>query len=394
MKGQGSMRKTFVEIDLKQLGKNVKEVIKSYPDYKYVIGVLKSDAYGHGVEVVKTMRENGVNYVVVSYFQEALKIRTLDEDIPILCMQPIEFEYVGEAAQKRITLTVHDLNYLKDLMQVSLNRKLKIHLKIDSGMSRLGFQDKESVVTAKKLISESPYLELEGIYTHFATVGFFDKHWDDQLASFQEITSLIDLDEIPIVHLASSTIMLAHPKISFANGVRLGILLYGYNVSPYFSKDGVKNKLRVVRNDFYQKKYRISDTYTNISLPIAPAFKMYTYILQIKMIVKGSFVGYGATYEAKKEMKIAVLPIGYANGIASRYVLIHGKRYPVVGEISMNMMTIMVDDTVSLEDEVLILGDEITLGLMSRWKNAGLAETLLDIGNCNERVYIEKKEND
>lgn len=388
------MRKTFVEIDLKQLGKNVKEVIKSYPDYKYVIGVLKSDAYGHGVEVVKTMRENGVNYVAVSYFQEALKIRTLDEDIPILCMQPIEFEYVGEAAQKRITLTVHDLNYLKDLMQVSLNRKLKIHLKIDSGMSRLGFQDKESVVTAKKLISESPYLELEGIYTHFATVGFFDKHWDDQLASFQEITSLIDLDEIPIVHLASSTIMLAHPKISFANGVRLGILLYGYNVSPYFSKDGVKNKLRVVRNDFYQKKYRISDTYTNISLPIAPAFKMYTYILQIKTIVKGSFVGYGATYEAKKEMKIAVLPIGYANGIASRYVLIHGKRYPVVGEISMNMMTIMVDDTVSLEDEVLILGDEITLGLMSRWKNAGLAETLLDIGNCNERVYIEKKEND
>ena len=388
------MRKTFVEIDLKQLGKNVKEVIKSYPDYKYVIGVLKSDAYGHGVEVVKTMRENGVNYVAVSYFQEALKIRTLDEDIPILCMQPIEFEYVGEAAQKRITLTVHDLNYLKDLMQVSLNRKLKIHLKIDSGMSRLGFQDKESVVTAKKLISESPYLELEGIYTHFATVGFFDKHWDDQLASFQEITSLIDLDEIPIVHLASSTIMLAHPKISFANGVRLGILLYGYNVSPYFSKDGVKNKLRVVRNDFYQKKYRISDTYTNISLPIAPAFKMYTYILQIKTIVKGSFVGYGATYEAKKEMKIAVLPIGYANGIASRYVLIHGKRYPVVGEISMNMMTIMVDDTVSLEDEVLILGDEITLGLMSRWKNAGLAETLLDIGNCNERVYIEKKESD
>ena len=388
------MRKTFVEIDLKQLGKNVKEVIKSYPDYKYVIGVLKSDAYGHGVEVVKTMWENGVNYVAVSYFQEALKIRTLDEDIPILCMQPIEFEYVGEAAQKRITLTVHDLNYLKDLMQVSLNRKLKIHLKIDSGMSRLGFQDKESVVTAKKLISESPYLELEGIYTHFATVGFFDKHWDDQLASFQEITSLIDLDEIPIVHLASSTIMLAHPKISFANGVRLGILLYGYNVSPYFSKDGVKNKLGVVRNDFYQKKYRISDTYTNISLPIAPAFKMYTYILQIKTIVKGSFVGYGATYEAKKEMKIAVLPIGYANGIASRYVLIHGKRYPVVGEISMNMMTIMVDDTVSLEDEVLILGDEITLGLMSRWKNAGLAETLLDIGNCNERVYIEKKEND
>ena len=391
MKGQGSMRKTFVEIDLKQLGKNVKEVIKSYPDYKYVIGVLKSDAYGHGVEVVKTMKDNGVNYVVVSYFQEALKVRKLDEDIPILCMQPIELQNVEEASLKHITLTVHDLNYLKDLMQVSLNRKLKIHLKIDSGMSRLGFQDKESVVTAKKLISESPYLELEGIYTHFATVGFFDKHWDDQLASFQEITSLIDLGEIPIVHLASSTIMLAHPKISFANGVRLGILLYGYNVSPYFSKDGVKNKLRVVRNDFYQKKYRISDTYTNISLAIAPAFRMYTYILQIKTIAKGSFVGYGATYEAKKEMKIAILPIGYANGIASKYVLIHGKRYNVIGEISMNMMTIEVDDAVSLDDEVVVLGDEITLGLMSRWKNTGLAESLLDIGNSNERVYVEEK---
>ena len=133
----------------------------------------------------------------------------------------------------------------------------------------------------------------------------------------------------------------AHPKISFANGVRLGILLYGYNVSPYFSKDGVKNKLRVVRNDFYQKKYRISDTYTNISLAIAPAFRMYTYILQIKTIAKGSFVGYGATYEAKKEMKIAILPIGYANGIASKYVLIHGKRYNVVGEIKESELAVL-----------------------------------------------------
>ncbi len=124
MKGQGSMRKTFVEIDLKQLGKNVKEVIKSYPNYKYVIGVLKSDAYGHGVEVVKTMKDNGVNYVAVSYFHEALKVRELDEDIPILCMQPIELQNVEEASLKHITLTVHDLNYLKDLMQVSLNRKL------------------------------------------------------------------------------------------------------------------------------------------------------------------------------------------------------------------------------------------------------------------------------
>ena len=115
--------------------------------------------------------------------------------------------------------------------------------------------------------------------------------------------------------------------------------------------------------------------------------KFITGIIQIKRVEKNTYLGYGATYKVKKDMLVAILPVGYANGIRPTKVLIKDKLYPVVGEISMNMMMIQVDEDVKLNDKVTILGDGITLGAVSRDKDMGIAQTLIEIGNQNERVY-------
>ena len=123
---------------------------------------------------------------------------------------------------------------------------------------------------------------------------------------------------------------------------------------------------------------------------------MQTRIIQIKEVKKGEYIGYGCTYRAKKNMRIAILPIGYANGIGNknngRYVMINDKKYDVVGSIGMNMMTISIDKKVSINDAVIILGKGISLGTLSRFEGIGLAEMLINIGNNNKKIYTENKE--
>ena len=204
---------------------------------------------------------------------------------------------------------------------------------------------------------------------------------------------LIDLKDIPIVHLGSSVILLSHPKLSFATGVRMGIVLYGYDVSPTYSNKGLKNKLRNIRNKHYQKKYNISPLIYNTKLDLKPAMSMTTSILQIKKVRKGETIGYGASYKAKEDMKVAILPVGYNNGIGrkniDRFVIINSKKCPVVGEMSMNMMIVKVDKNVELNDKVYILGGGITLGMLSRMDGSSISGTLLNIGKNNKKTYLK-----
>mgnify|MGYP004446287831 CR=1 FL=1 len=389
------MKETYVEINLDNLENNVKSIKEKYSNYKYHIAVIKSDAYGHGRYIVNSLYNSGINYVAVSYIGEALEIRKYNKEISILCLQPVDLDEILLAIDNNITVIVHDINYLDLLLKEKFNGKLKIHLKIDSGMNRLGFKDKNEVKKAYELITSNDNFILEGIFTHFATIGVFDKHYDDQVNKFKEITSLIDLNEIPIVHLGSSVILLSHPKLDFCNAVRMGILLYGYNVSYSLSNNGLKNKLRNLRNRYYQKKYNISKTFSNVKIDLRPSMKMYTKIIQIKNVKMGEYIGYGACFKAEKDMIIAVLPIGYSNGIGKknngRYVLINSKKYYMVGQMAMNMMTIEIDNSVKINDKVLILGDNITLGQMSRFNDWSISETLLNIGNSNRRIYIKGK---
>ena len=387
-------RKTFIEINLDNIIKNVKTIIKKYPNYKYYIGMVKSNAYGHGMYVINEMINNGINYLAVSNLEEALDIRRFNKDIPILCVEPIELDFIDVASKNNITITIHDIDYFKKLNS-QIKNKVKVHIKIDTGMNRLGIKDKDEFNEIIKLIKKNDNIYLEGLFTHFATPGVNDKFYDNQISKFKYITSDIDLSKIDIVHLSSSFIMLAHPKIEFANGVRCGTILFGYDIAPKKLNNSPKNLLRRIRNSYLIKRYNISKTYENVNIDLKPAFKVKTNVIQIKKIKKHEKVGYGILYEAKNDELIATLPIGYDDGIGinheNRYVLINDKKYKVVGEISMCMMNVLVDESVKVGDSVIIMGDSITLGMISRINNTSIHNTLVNIGKVLPRVY--KKDN-
>ena len=387
-------RKTFIEINLDNIIKNVKTIIKKYPDYKYYIGMVKSNAYGHGMYVINEMINNGINYLAVSNLEEALDIRRFNKDIPVLCVEPIELDSIDVAIKNNVTITIHDIDYFKKIND-QIKKKIKVHIKIDTGMNRLGIKDKDEFNEIVKLIKENDNIYLEGLFTHFATPGVNDKFYDNQISKFKYITSDIDLSKIDIIHLSSSFIMLAHPKIEIANGVRCGTILFGYDIAPKKLNNSPKNILRKIRNSYLIKKYNISKTYENVDIDLKPAFKVKTNVIQIKKIKKHEKVGYGILYEAQKDEIIATLPIGYDDGIGinhdNRYVLINNKKYKTVGEISMCMMSVLVDESVKVGDSVTIMGDSITLGMMSRLNNTSIHNTLVNIGKVLPRIY--KKDN-
>ena len=147
--------KSNVIVDLSNIGHNARVITNTFKDYKYYMAVLKGNAYGHGMKVVNKIIENGFNYIAVFSIDEALEIRKYNKDIPILLLCPILIEELDVAKKNNLTITVNDINYLKEL--VKHDYKLKIHLKLDTGMNRLGFKDKAEVVYAVNAIKESNY---------------------------------------------------------------------------------------------------------------------------------------------------------------------------------------------------------------------------------------------
>ena len=278
-------RKTYVEINIDNLKNNVKNIINYYNDYKYYFGVVKGNGYGHGITyVINELIESGVNYLAVSSLEEALEAREINKKIPILSLEPIRLEYIDICIKNNITITVHDYNYAQELINKKINKKLKIHFKIDSGMNRIGFKEKTELNEIYKELKNKENIEIEGIFTHFATLGINDKEWDNQLEKFKEITRNINLKEIPIVHLYKSAAFINHPKLDFANGIRLGIGMYGYYTKPVYNKKGLKNKIREIKRKLNKRRNNISETTTELPIELKPAFKMYTEIIQVKKI--------------------------------------------------------------------------------------------------------------
>lgn len=385
------MLDSYVQIDLTKLKNNASAIIKKYPEYKNYIAVVKGDAYGHGMSAVKALYDGGINYFAVSSLEEARALREICSDVPVLYLEPVSVDRLEEAKELDLTLGICDMTHLKNVLGAKTEHSFNLHLQVDAGFNRLGFNDKEEISLAQKMIKKSQH-QLQGIYQHFATAGIFDPHYDNQIRRFKELTSLIDLSEIPMVHLGSGVALLAHPKIDVANTTRMGLLVYGYNVGPQSYSGGIKNKIREMRDKYYQKKYNLTQTIKDVEIELSPAMEYKCRILQLKRVKAGEFVGYNASYKTESDITLAVLPVGYNNGIGhanfSRCVQIGEKLYPVVGEIGMNMCAVKVDESVKITDEVTLLGKKITLGMFCRGANLGLAEALVSIGKNNERIYI------
>ena len=345
-------RNTYANINLKNIKDNVSNIIKEYNNYKYYIGVVKADSYGHNsIKVVESIINGGCNYLAVSSLDEALEIREY-YNIPILCLGIINESFIDIAEKNNIDIIVTNLEYLKKIKE----HKLNIHIKIDTGMNRLGVKTKEEFNNIYNLINKSN-LNLKGIYTHIYNAKNKDVTIN-QIDKFKIITSDIDLTKIDIVHIAQSDTLINYPKIDFVNGCRLGIIMYG-----------------------------LTDNELNLKNTIS----LISEIVEIKQVKKNETISYNGNYKAESDMLVGIVSIGYADGINRKltgsYVYINNKRYEIIGNICMDLLMIKIDNDVKLYDKVEIYKDIEHIKELSNYLNTIPYELICNISKRVPRIY-------
>lgn len=384
-------RKTYVEINTTIIENNVKNILKKYNDYKYYIGVVKGNAYGHGMEVAKYLLNSGINYLAVSTLDEALEIRKkVSNDCPILILQPVDLEYIDICSKENITITISSYDYYLKLKNMNIDN-LKVHIKIDSGMNRLGLNNKEQVNNIYNELINSNNIILEGIYTHLGTLGIIDTRFDNQVERFKKITEDIDLSKIEIVHIYSSNAVVIHPKLSFTNGCRLGIIMYG--LAPRnFNNNGLKNKLRKIKRDMTRKKLHLSPINEDFSIDVKPAFRLVSEVNEIKEVNANEYISYGFSYKTDSKCKVAIVHTGYMDGLSlshkGRNVYINDKQYPIVGVVNMGMLVIKIDDTVKVGDRVDVIRN---IRSEAGYVKTSPHQLMTSVSPLLERKYIEEE---
>ena len=334
-------RGTWAEINLNNIKDNLNALREPLKETTKVCCVIKADAYGHGAVRVAQMLENeNVDYLAVARFEEAMELRENGIKTPILCLGYICESDVREAVENDITMTVYSLDMAKVIDEESkdLDKVGKIHIKIDSGMSRLGYLPVDASYNEIEKINKLKNVEIEGMYTHFATADESNKEETYlQLLKFrQAVDKLKDMDiNIPVKHVSNTAGTIDLKELGF-DMVRIGIGLYGYYPSNEVSKD----------------------------IKLKPALALKTKITGIKELKEGSKVGYGYTYECEDDTKVATLAIGYADGYARTQVApkvkIKGVLCDVIGRICMDQCMVKMPSTLNVgpESDVLIMGDE------------------------------------
>ena len=263
------IRKTYELINLKKIENNVKTIINSSKEYKYHIAVVKANCYALGIKCIKSILLGGANYLAVSSLEEALKIRKIT-NVRILVLEPIDIKYIDLATKNNITLTISSKEYLNKIK----DKKFTCHIKINTGMNRLGINNKKELNEVYNIINKSN-INLEGIYTHIYKSS--DKILTEkQFKKFETITKDIDLSKIEIIHIPNSETLTNYKKKDYVNGCRMGIIMYGF-----------------------------SDT-----LHLESVFSLNSRIIEIKNIKKGETVGYDGNFKADKDEIIGIENIG------------------------------------------------------------------------------------
>ena len=383
---------TCFEIDTKIIKENIKRIIDSRCGYDYYIAVVKGKAYGYGYEIAKTITQTKINYLAVATINEAIEVRKyISKDFPIMCLQPVSLNDIKTCLDNNITITIPDINYYKKLVKENPS-SLKIQLKLNTGMNRMGLESKEEVkIIYDDLIKNKKYnIILEGIYSHFASLGIVDSLWDKQVNRFKELTSLIDIKDIKMVHMFSSNSLSAHPKLDFCNTTRIGQLIFG-NYLNNINESGFINKLKKIKRDYIRNKKNLSPLNKEFFIDVKPAIKLVSTIECIKNVKKGEKVGYDGEYVADEDTNIAMIPIGYADGLnknfTGKYVLINNKKYKIVGEINMCMTLIKVDKSVKVGDNVVLIGDELTPKKVAYSVGVSVPYLLCSFENYIKRIY-------
>ena len=381
-------RKAYVEIDNSIIRENAKLMCSLFP-HKWNIAVVKGNAYGHGYGIIPALIEGGMNAFAVSNLDEALKVREYTKDRPVIMLQPIPSEYLSIAGDNDISVCVNDFDTYKEIVESGL--KLKLQFKVNSGMNRLGFSDKELLTKAINESFENDKLTVEGIFTHFHSNGLRDTEYARDKKRFEDLTSDIDLTKIPMVHLDRTQTVFLHDAPSYENGVRIGISLYGFTtIYPY--SNSIKGRIRKLQRGFENKLHGVAPTKELKKYPVKTAFTFITEVIEVNKVNKGDYVGYGLLHKAEETEYIAVIDTGYYDGInRKRYlsnVAINGKKYPIVGEVGMGMCEVRVDESVKKHDKVTVLGGDIPISEITRHVGTTMYELLTSIKPEIKREYI------
>ena len=334
--------RTWCDISLDNLKYNIEQVKKKVSPKTMLCGIVKANAYGHGAsEIARTLLDNGFNYLAVAFIDEAKDLRNSGiTDAPILILGNTPKDTVAEVIEYNITAAVYNTETAEAISAeaVRRNKTAKIHIKIDTGMSRIGFLPTDESIDKIAAIKKLPNLEIEGIFTHFANSDSSDESMTlMQFARFTDVIEELEKRgiEIPIKHCCNSAAIIKFPHMHL-DMVRAGIILYG--MYP-------------------------SDIDYDISLK--PLMQLKTTVINVKQLNPGETISYGATYTVSEPTKVATIAVGYADGYPrllsnKARVLVNGQFANILGRICMDQCMIDVTNVhnINIGDEVILFGTD------------------------------------
>ncbi|HET7522492.1 MAG TPA: alanine racemase [Bacillales bacterium] len=338
---KGCSRDSWAEIHLHHVKENIHSFQHHLADDVDIMAVVKADGYGHGaVEVARTALRAGASWLGVAILDEAIALRKAGIIAPILVFGWVRPEDAPVAARLGISLTVFQHNWLIEAKRHhSDGRKLNVHLKLDTGMGRIGARDRSEIAAIVKAVHRDDSLHLEGVFTHFATADERDSsYFKKQYTRFETMLSWLDdwRGRPEIIHCANSATAIHYPGKVF-NLIRLGIAMYG--LAPSL------------------------DMVPTLPFPLKQAFTLHSRLVHVKQIEPGDAISYGATYVAREREWIGTVPLGYADGwlrkIAKKgEVLVDGKRAPIVGRICMDFFMVRLPENKKIGTLVTLIGKQ------------------------------------
>lgn len=378
-----SYQRVWAEVDLDAIWGNMVHMKENIAENTKILAVIKTDGYGHGgVPIAKMLEQLDFmfGYAAATY-EEAHVLREAGVKKPILILG-YTFPYCyEELIREEIRPAVYRRDTVEELAAaaVKVGQKAKVHIKVDTGMGRIGITPDEEGLEFVRFLIEHPELEVEGIFTHFAKSDEADKtSANHQLELFQNFIDKIQTElgiTIPVKHCSNSAAILEMPQANM-DMVRAGITAYGLYPSEEVSKDIV---------------------------PLRAAMSLYSHIVYCKMIHAGQSVSYGGLFTAQKDTRVATIPVGYGDGyprsLSGRgYVLIHGKRAPILGRVCMDQFMVDISEIPEAMDgdKVTLLGmdgtERITAEELGELSGRFNYEFVCDLGKRIPRVYIQHGE--
>ena len=336
----GIHRPAVVRVNLSAIKQNIENEKKHLQKGQKIFAVVKANGYGHGaVEVAKTAVKVGVSGFCVAILDEALELRKADIVKPILVLGVVSPEYAPLAAANDISLTAPNLKWLKEASKYlqKENLKLKIHLAIDSGMGRIGFNEDQEFVEANKLLENNNSFFIEGMFAHFASADSADDtYFKHQVEKFKHMKSLLTVKP-KWIHVDNTAASIFDKDIH-SDLVRFGIGIYGLNPSSNPTSPDLK-----------------------ASIELKPALSFVSELTHVKTIHKGDGVGYGSTFVADKDTIIGTVPVGYADGWIRKFQGFKvkvGEHYcPIVGRICMDQFMVKMSEKMPVGTKVTLISD-------------------------------------